>query len=113
VLKTTDSRALTYDTSWNLLAERTLDGKQAASYIHGLRTDEIIRSEITNSSDAKSKTVYPLADGLDSTVALADAKGMVTERSRYDAYGVPHFLSDDYRPKPSDFDYRFLFTGRE
>jgi RHS repeat-associated protein len=107
VLDDASSRALTYDAGWNLLSERKLNGDQAGEYIHGLRTDEILSAQLG------SQTVYPLADGLGSTVALTDDKGKVTERVRYDAFGTPHVLSKDYRPLSTGSAYRFLFTGRE
>ncbi len=104
---TADSRALTYDTSWNLLAERTLDGRQAGEYIHGARVDEILLSEIANPSSRIVEAVYPLADGLGSTVALAAKQGRVTQRYRYDVYGRPELVAGEASG------YRFLFTGRE
>ena len=42
VLNQADSRALTYDTAWNLLAERTRNGTQVGEYIHGQRVDEVL-----------------------------------------------------------------------
>ena len=35
VINQADSRALTYDTAWNLLAERTRNGTQVGESIHG------------------------------------------------------------------------------
>ena len=108
VLNQDDSRALTYDTSWNLLAERTRNGVQAGEYIHGQRTDEVL---VTN---LKSKQVYPLADGLGSVVALANDNGKVVERFRYSAYGQPTSLSATYQAIDSSVSgYKLLFTGRE
>jgi len=107
VLDNASSRAATYDTGWNLLSERKLNGDQVGEYIHGLRTDEILSVQIG------SQTVYPLVDGLGSTVALADDKGKITERVRYSAFGTPHVLSADYRSLSTGSTYRFLFTGRE
>ena len=108
VLNTTDSRALTYDASWNLLAERTLDGRQVGEYIHGQRTDEIL--QWIRRDGAK---LYPLADGLGSTMALTKKNGGVVERYRYSAYGQPTVQTSDYRPLASGVGYRFLFSGRE
>jgi RHS repeat-associated protein len=117
VLNTTDSRALTYDSAWNLLTERTLDGKQVGEYIHGQRTDEILRAELVQlplKPSTSTATVYPLADGLGSTVALTDDKGKVTERYRYTAYGTPNVFTDSYQVSNTPITgYRFLFTGRE
>ena len=108
VLNPDDSRALTYDTAWNLLAERTRNGTQVGEYIHGQRTDEILVSNL------KSQIIYPLADGLGSVVALASDNGKVTERFRYSAFGHPMSLSATYQAGASSVSgYRFLFTGRE
>jgi RHS repeat-associated protein len=109
VLNTTDSRALAYDANWNLLAERTLDGKQVGEYILGSRTDEILSAQLG------SKTYYPLADGLGSTVALTDKNGAVAERYRTTAFGTPTVLAANYQPRSAAnaTGYRFLFTGRE
>ncbi len=108
VLNTAESRALTYDAAWNLLTERTLDDKQVGAYIHGQRTDEILVAKLG------ATTVYPLTDGLGSTVALTDNKGKVTDRYRYTAYGQPTRLTPTYNPSPiTNNPFRFLFTGRE
>ncbi|MBI5382311.1 MAG: hypothetical protein HZA31_10465 [Opitutae bacterium] len=115
VLDNATSLALTYDTAWNLLAERTLDGKQTDRYIHGQRTDEIL--SWAQGVKRKADVLYPLADGLGSTVALADDKGVVTQRYRYTAYGTPSVLTAAYQPNASSLSpsasYRYLFTGRE
>ncbi len=107
-LNPTESRALTYDLRWNLLTERTLTGATQATYIHGQRTDEILVAKLGTT------TVYPLADGLGSTVALTDNKGKVTDRYRYTAYGQPTRLTATHNPSPlTNNPFRFLFTGRE
>lgn len=103
-----ESRALTYDTAWNLLAERTPNGAQVGDYIHGQRIDEILASNL------KSQVVYPLVDGLGSVAALIDEKGKAIERFRYSAYGQPINLSATHQTATvSVSGYRFLFTGRE
>ena len=113
VLNEADSRALTYDSAWNLLAERTLSGQKVGAYLHGQRTDEILRAEL-KPYNLPLTTSYPLADGLGSTVALTNAKGKVTDRYRYSAYGTPTVLTATYQLKTdSGSSYRFLFTGRE
>ena len=86
VINQADSRALTYDTAWNLLAERTRNGTQEGEYIHGQRTDEVLVSNL------KSQQIYPLADGLGSVVALASDNGKVVERFRYSALWPSHEL---------------------
>jgi RHS repeat-associated protein len=107
VINSGDSRALTYDTRWNLLSECTLNGAQVGSYIHGPRTDEILTAALA------TKTYYPLADGLGSTVAMVNSKGKIAERYRMTAYGIPRTLTSDNSPLASGVGYRFLFTGRE
>lgn len=105
-LNAADSRVLTYDTRWNLLTERTLDGRAAGQYVHGSRTDEVL--QWTGSDGAK---LYPLADGLGSTVALVDRQSRVVERCRYAAFGEPSASSAAH--KSADGIYRFRFSGRE
>jgi RHS repeat-associated protein len=53
-------------------------------------------------------------DALGSTTALTDSNGTVTERYRYDVYGVPAFFDSTSQPlNSSAIGNRFLFTGRE
>jgi RHS repeat-associated protein len=112
-LNSDDSRALTYDTSWNLLAECTRNGAQVGEYIQGQRTDEILRAEL-KPANSPITTYYPLPDGLGSVVALAGDSGRIFERFRYSAYGQPTSLSATYQASASSvFGYRLLFTGRE
>ena len=77
---TTRIGTLTYDLSWNLLSERTLTGSQVGEYIHGPRIDESL--QWIRSDGAK---LYPLVDGLGSTVALTNDHGRVVERYRFTA----------------------------
>jgi RHS repeat-associated protein len=113
VLNPDDSRALTYDIAWNLLAERTPDGVQVAEYIHGQRTDEVLRAELKPYKSSLT-AFYPLADGLGSVVALANDSGKVMERFRYSTFGQPTSLSATYQANASSVSgYRLLFTGRE
>ena len=108
-----DSRALTYDTAWNLLAERTRNGAQVGEYIHGQRTDEVLRAEV-KPSNLSLTNYYPLADGLGSVVSLVDSNGKVTERYRYSVIGAPTILTFDYKIKTQSLsNYRNLYTGRE
>jgi RHS repeat-associated protein len=106
---------MTYDMRWNLLCERRLDGAQVGEYVHGLRTDEILAANVmvaeTKGKKAKERleTVYPLADGLGSTVALTDESGSVLQRYRYTAFGQPSTIA----VSKASVAYRFLFTGRE
>lgn len=113
VLNQDDSRALTYDTAWNLLAERTRNGAQVGEYIHGQRTDEVLRAEL-KTYNLPLTACYPMPDGLGSVVALANDSGKVAERFRYSAYGQPTSISPSYQAVASLVsNYRFLFTGPE
>ena len=107
VLNNSDSRALTYDSGWNLISERTLGGADAGKYIHGLATDEILASA------NEGKMIYPLVDGLGSTIALTNKNGKINQRFRYDAHGQFRTLSASYDVSNNPSRYRFLFTGRE
>jgi RHS repeat-associated protein len=110
------SRVLIYDSAWNLLIEQTLNGKLAGRYIHGYRTDEILRADLLNSKASKLDPTYALTDGLCSTVALSNKEGKVQQRYRYSACGQPKMLKSDYSLPTSGsslLNYRFLFTGRE
>jgi RHS repeat-associated protein len=115
VLDEGSSLAMTYDMRWNLLCERRLDGTQVGEYVHGLRTDEVLAANVmmTETKGKKAKeslqTVYPLADGLASTVALTDESGAVLQRYRYTAFDQPSTLS----VSKASVAYRFLFTGRD
>jgi RHS repeat-associated protein len=90
---------MTYDTSWNILSDRALSGRQTAEYVHGNRIDEILVQ------NRDSESVYPLTDAINSTIMLADQNGDRLGVYRYDAFGRP---SGD-----EDIGYRFLYTGRE
>ena len=108
ILNQTDSRTLTYDADWNLLAERKLNGQQVGVYIHGQRREEVISVALG------ANLYYPVADGLGSTVALTNTYGKVVERYRTSAYGTPTVLKANYQPMATlATGYRFLFTGRE
>jgi RHS repeat-associated protein len=104
------SVALVYDMSWNLLLERTLEGKVVARYVHGQRRDEVLSADISSPS---VQHVMPLTDGLGSTVALVDQRGSVIERYQYSAFGQPIAYTADTRAQRPNPSYRFLFTGRE
>jgi RHS repeat-associated protein len=121
-LQEDESVAMTYDVQWNLLVDRRMDGAQTARYLHGARIDEILRADFARAGGSASirrfDAFYPLADGLGSTVALADDRGRIEQRYRYAAFGSP-----DVHPKPgagpvgaaasSPLPYRLLFSGRE
>jgi RHS repeat-associated protein len=113
-LSTADSHALTYDTRWNLLAERTLDGRPVGEYVHGPNVDEIVRADLSAPGVPLLTSNYPLADGLGSALALADTSGRVKQRYRKSAFGrstemVP--ATSTLSSQPTAF--RWIFTGRE
>jgi RHS repeat-associated protein len=97
----TNSVAMTYDTDWNILADRNLSGRQTAIYIHGTCTDEIL-AQVRGSG-----VLYPLADASNSTIALADQNGSSAAVCHYTAFGKAYGVSG------AASDYRYLFTGRE
>ena len=112
VLNTADSRALTYDTKWNLLTERGTDGRQIQQYVHGRRVDEILVA--VQSLEGDSEALYPVVDALGSTIATTDGSGSVTARYRYDVYGTPRSVGSGYQSGgTASGGFRFLFTGRE
>jgi RHS repeat-associated protein len=109
---------MTYGLQWNLLVDRRLDGAQTARYLHGPRTDEILRADIARASGSASRrsrveAFYPLADGLGSTVALADDRGRIEQRYRYSAFGSPDVSANGRASSARGGSFRFLFTGRE
>jgi len=89
---------MTYDTAWNILADRNLSGRQTAAYIHGNITDEVL-AQVRD-----TETVYPLADAIGSTIALADQNGGSVGVYHYTAFG---------KPLDATADYRYLYTGCE
>jgi len=56
---------------------------------------------------------YPLRDGINSTVALADSSGSITQRYRYSAFGQPEILNASGSPIPAAPLLTYLYTGRE
>jgi len=98
IIDATNSVVMTYDTDWNILADRNLSGRQTASYIHGNTTDEIL-AQVRD-----SETVYPLADALGSTIMLAGQNGGNIGVYTYTAFG---------RPSVAGGNNRYLYTGRE
>lgn len=97
-LDTKNSVVMTYDTSWNIISDRTLYGKQIATYIHGNRIDEIL----IQNRDAGQ--IYPLNDAINSTIGVTEREGSVSELYYYNIFG---------KPKSESRNYRYLYTGRE
>lgn len=102
---------MSYDNHWNLLHERSLDEARKTNYTLGAKADDVLRVAVAEGAGAAQLT-YPLTDALGSVVALSDAKGNITERFRYDAYGRPRTFTADYRTASSS-SYRLLYTARE
>ena len=62
----------------------------------------------------QSGTHYPLSDGLNSTIALTDSSGTVTERYRYSAFGQIGVMNPDFSPKAGNTPLiAYTYTGRE
>jgi RHS repeat-associated protein len=102
------SRVMTYDDSWNLLSETDFNGREVAQYVRGPASDQVLIANI------EGERRYGFMDAIGSTVALSDLKGSVTERYRYDAFGMPHFFDENYKAvSTSKAGYRVLFGGRE
>jgi RHS repeat-associated protein len=96
-----------YYDGWNLLEEQDDYNGLQASYIHGAKTDEIIRRTDVN-------PLYYHQDGLGNVVALTDSDGSVVERYSYDVYGAPKFKNASGGVlAASAYGNNFLFTGRE
>jgi len=91
------SVAMIYDHSWNLLADYNLNGTLQRNYIHGTKTDEVIRAG----------NLYPLADAQGSVIAAANETGGLESSYTYEAFGR---LTSASKVPP---EYRFLFAGRE
>lgn len=98
---------LVYD-GWNLIEERDSSGALLATYIHGVRQDELLTKTTT------AGTVYYHENGMNSVTDLTDATGTVVEKYKYDAYGKPAiFDGSGSSLSTSAYGNRFLFTGRE
>jgi len=98
---------LTYD-GWNLIEERDGSGALQQVYVHGAGVDEMLAKVTT------AGAVYCIADGLGSTVALADESGTLVESYTYDVFGAATIRDGSGAPlAQSAFGNRFLFTGRE
>ena len=113
VLDRGTSRALTYDIGWNLIVQRDRDSLQWGRYIRGQGVDEVVRTDL-KVENSHFSAFHLLADGLGSTVALADLSGKIVERVRYSAYGRSLKLSAEYLPTTGIVsDCQILFSGRE
>ena len=71
-----------YD-GWNLIEERNSSGTVLASYVHGVRQDELL------SKTSTLGTVYYQHNALGSVTDLTNATGTVVEKYKYDVYGKP------------------------
>ena len=96
-----------YD-GWDLIEERNGSGTVLATYVHGVRQDEIL------TRTTSSGTVYYHHNALGSVTDLTNASGTVIEKYRYDAYGNPSITDGSGNLlTTSAYGNRFLFTGRE
>ena len=96
-----------YD-GWNLIEERDSSGDVLATYVMGVRQDELI------SKTTPSGTVYYHHNALGSVIALTNPSGTVVERYKYDIYGKASITDGSGSPlSASAYGNRFMFTGRE
>ena len=96
-----------YD-GWNLIEERDSSGDVLATYVMGVRQDEIV------SKTTPSGTVYYHHNALGSVIALTNPSGTVVENYKYDVYGKASITDGSGSPlSASAYGNRFMFTGRE
>ena len=96
-----------YD-GWNLIEERDSSGDVLATYVMGVRQDEIV------SKTTPSGTVYYHHNVQGSVTALTNPSGTVVERYKYDVYGKASITDGSGSPlSASAYGNRFMFTGRE
>ena len=96
-----------YD-GWDLIEERDSSGTVLATYVHGVRQDELL------SRTSPAGTIYYHHNALGSVTDLTNASGVVVEKYQYDAYGKPTITDGSGNPLAATaYGNRFLFTGRE
>ena len=96
-----------YD-GWNLIEERDNAGDVLATYVDGVRQDELI------SRATSAGTIYYHQNALGSIVALTNTSGTIVENYKYDIYGNASITSGSGSPlTTSAYGNRFMFTGRE
>jgi len=96
-----------YD-GWDLIEERDATNAVLASYIHGVRQDEML------SKTTPAGTIYYHHNALGSVTDLTNSSGTVVEKYKYDVYGKPSIQDGSGNPLTATaYGNRFLFTGRE
>lgn len=96
-----------YD-GWDLIEERDGSGAVLATYVHGVKQDEML------SKTTPAGTVYYHHNALGSVTDLTNASGSVVEKYKYDAFGAPAIFDGSGNAlSASAYGNRFLFTGRE
>lgn len=99
---------LIYD-GWDLIEERDASGNLSATYVHGVRQDELL-----SKTDSVNGTIYYHHNALGSVVNLTNASGLIVEKYNYDVFGKPSITDGSGNPlTASAYGNRFLFTGRE
>ena len=109
------SRHYYYSDTWQVLEERYGSGGGTINrqFIWGLRyIDDLIRRDRSTTGTLDEK-LFVMQDGNFNVTVITDDTGTVKERYRYDAYGVPTFLSDTFTVKTggSDYDWETLYAG--
>ncbi len=98
-----------YSSQWQILEER-IGGTTAADrqFVWGLRyiDDLVLR-------DRATERLYALQDANWNVIAIVDTSGVVQERYRYTAYGLPAVLNPDFsiRSGGSSFGWETLYCG--
>jgi RHS repeat-associated protein len=83
---------------WDVIQERDDTGSILASYVHGLRIDEVLGMQ------RNGEVYYFCHDRLGSITEVLDDSLNLVESTTYDAFGIPS--------APSSVGNPFLFTGR-
>jgi RHS repeat-associated protein len=102
------TKTTTYVLDGDEVLEEYSDGVLAKRYVRGRGLDEIVRAEVGGT------TVFPLQDELGNVDRLLDGSGATLERYEYSGYGeLRVFDAASLERSASEFDWRWLFQGRE
>jgi RHS repeat-associated protein len=104
-------RLLTYS-NWDLIHESHLNSGLHDSYYHGASTNEVMAA-LFGAEKKPSNLLFPIYDGIGSTVAVVTGTGVVSKRFRYNVFGQPSTTLVGARTQSEEADFRFLFTGSQ
>ena len=97
---------------WNLIEEYSISNSLIHGYLHGAGSDEMVQRW----DNGHSNTVWYYQDSQGSTSHLANDAGTIIESYKYPPAdsGAPSIYSQSGQLIPaSNFDNRFLYTGRD